>query len=79
MADSAYGSRRKAIEAAQEAMRTKFGVEVRFDPIPTNARFPRSFRVLDSQGHPLERFRVFKTGTGIEEWAWQELAANREL
>jgi hypothetical protein len=75
MADSTYGSRKKAIRAAQEAMRAQFGVEIRFDPIPSGAPFPRSFRVLDAEGHPLQRFRVFKTGTGIEEWVWQEVPA----
>jgi hypothetical protein len=74
MSGSGYGSRKKAIYGAQEAMRAAFGMEVLFEPIPPAAPFPRTFRVLDAEGASLRLFSVFKTGVGIEEWAWLEVA-----
>jgi hypothetical protein len=66
----AYPSRQEAIVAGQEAMRATFGSEVRFEPIPPFKKAPRTFQVLDSKGHHLEIFNVFRTVTG--KWAWQE-------
>jgi hypothetical protein len=54
-------------------MRARFGQEVLLEATPPDAPFPRTFRVLDSEGHPVLGFSVFKTGIGIEEWAWEEV------
>jgi hypothetical protein len=67
---TAYPARQEAIAAAQEAMRARFGAEVRLDPVPSLKKTPTSFRVLDGRGHHLESFGVFRTRTG--KWAWQE-------
>jgi hypothetical protein len=72
MSGSGYGSRKKAILAAQEAMRASFGSKVSFESIQPAAPFPRAFRVLDEKGLPIQGFSVFKTGITIQEWAWQE-------
>jgi hypothetical protein len=40
-------------------MRTAFGKEIRFDPIPPAEKAPRSFRVLHGKGRHLESFGVF--------------------
>jgi hypothetical protein len=76
MSDSGYGSKSKAILAAQGAMRARFGAQVRFEPIPPNALFPRAFLVSDAQGTALLRFRVFRSGGAIQEWAWEEMSAD---
>jgi hypothetical protein len=53
-------------------MRATFGEKIRIVPIPADAPIRRDFLVLDYRGNLLERFGVFKVGTGgIQEWAWQ--------
>jgi hypothetical protein len=74
MVSAEYVSRKKAIRGAQVAMRTSFGADVRFEPVPRSSPFPRIFRVLDNMGHEVQNFRVFKVGIGLQEWAWEEAA-----
>jgi hypothetical protein len=77
MSGSGYGSRKKAILAAQDALRARFGADIRIEPAPPPSAFPRIFRVLDQKGNELRSFRVFKMGVGLQEWAWQESAPDR--
>jgi hypothetical protein len=74
MGSAEHVSRKKAILAAEEAMRSSFGADVRFEPLLLSSPFQGMFRVLDSRGQQLQSFRVFPVGIGLQEWAWEEAA-----
>jgi hypothetical protein len=54
MGSAEHVSRKKAIRAAEEAMRSSFGANVRFEPVLLSSPFQRMFRVLDSRGQQLQ-------------------------
>jgi hypothetical protein len=75
MPGTGYASRKKAILAAEEAMRVRFGLDIRFEPVPRSHPWPRTFQVLDDTGREVAGFRIYKVGAAIQEWAWQEITA----
>jgi len=54
-------------------MRASFGADISFEPVLPSGPFPKVFRVFDAQRRHLKSLRVFKVGSGLQEWAWEEL------